>query len=134
MTLSRRGIIAAIAAAAAAVLIMLPSHTPEMATAIAAVGVVVLPAAWGARRNRRPEEPGHVLHRTGWVWAVLAVLACVWELTSYMLGQWTAAGEAGHPTISALVEPLLSTEPSRVLLVTGWVAAGAMLVAHGGSR
>lgn len=131
----RRGVAVVVAAGAGLLLILLPSHTPVMAAAVSALGAGILPTAWGRHHDPPAEGPKHVRRRRAErAWALLAVLACMWELTSYVLGEWSSAGPVGHPTISALVEPLLTAEPWRVLLVAGWVAAGAALVGHSGSR
>lgn len=128
------------------VLIVLPEQSPAMAIALLAIGAYVLPAGWGSGVTRRgtsavgrggtPTAPTRIartrtLIRADVLWAVLAVLVCVWELSAFALGAWTSSGPLGHPTISALFEPLLEREPWRVLLTVAWVAGGAALLRRG---
>ena len=134
-TALRRWLTAAIAVLGA-LAILLPDASPLMTLVVALIGAAALPFAWGAAD--RPREPHAVrsraLTRTMVLWASLMTLLCVWELTSFALGEPSVAASDAHPTISSLIGPQLTTEPLRSLLIVAWIAGGIVLLRRGVRR
>lgn len=113
-----------------ALAILLPNQSALMQVVVGAIGVAAFPFAWGGgSRARSPEGgPSRVAKRTTVIWASLLVLLCVWELSAFALGEPSAAASDAHPTISSLLEPQLTAEPVRAILIGAWIAGGAALL------
>lgn len=80
---------------------------------------------------RPPDEPApnrNALRRTAALWAVLAVLVCLWELAAFLLGGSSPVAELAHPTISSLIEPFVASTWGRPVFVVLWVAGGLVLL------
>lgn len=93
-------------------------------TGAAAAAVLVAGAVLLAVRARRPVRTHAAVSRSAvLVWATLAVAAGCWELVAFGWGN-----DAGHPTLSLLLDPVLDTYPARVAAYALWLAAGRWLV------
>lgn len=69
-------------------------------------------------------DPGH-----GWlVWPALGVLACLWELASFVQQPDTQTASFSHPTLSSVIDPLVANPAPRALLLVGWLLTGWWLV------
>lgn len=67
----------------------------------------------------------------GWqVWAIAGVLACLWELTSFIAQQVWPADQVDHPAASDLIGPELSTWIGRAIFLALWASAGWWLLHH----
>jgi hypothetical protein len=102
-----------------------------VAVAISAIGLVALFAEW-----REPSLPAdRPVPRRAWVWSAVALSWCGWELLSFVYEQAAGGLSATHPTMSDLVDPLLTSRIVQALAITGWLAAGlAMLRAAATAR
>ncbi len=79
---------------------------------------------------RHPAAAGEVptLGR-GWLaWVVVLVLLALWELTNFLLQPDALTDSVEHPTLSTLIDPLLVSPVSRVVVLALWAAAGIWLV------
>jgi len=102
-----------------------------VAVAISAIGLVALVEEW-----RDPSLPVDrpVPHRA-WVWSAVALSWCAWELLSFVYEQAAGGLSETHPTMSDLVDPLLTSRIVQAVAITGWLAAGlAMLRAAATAR
>jgi hypothetical protein len=98
-----------------------------MIAAVSAVGVLAV-----ARPAASPAPPRTAaLHRTEACWAGVLVLICLWEVTAFFLASPGPVAAYDHPTISALVEPLVASELGRILFVAVWLLVGWALLARG---
>lgn len=71
-------------------------------------------------RWRRPSA-------TGLAWTLIALAACLLELTVYFLGERRDAAEA-VPALSDLLQPLVDGSIWRAVLVAGWLLLGVALL------
>jgi len=102
-----------------------------VAIAISAIGLVALFAEW-----RDPSLPvDRPVPRRAWLWSAVALSWCGWELLSFVYEQAAGGLSLTHPTMSDLVDPLLTSRIVQALAITGWLAAGlAMLRAAATAR
>lgn len=102
-----------------------------VAVVISAIGLLVL-----VSELREPSLPlDRPVPRRGWVWAALGLSWCVWELISFVYEQGAGGLSLTHPTMSDLVEPMLSNRVVQAVAITAWLAAGlAMLRAATAAR
>lgn len=110
-------------------MVLLRPPPAESAAGEPTAGAGAVPAA------RRDATDARAAAR-GWpVWAIIGVLACLWELTAFSFQQADPAAETAHPTVSDLVEPLLVPWVGRLIFTLLWGAAGVWLIrnllAHG---
>lgn len=73
--------------------------------------------------------------RGWWVWAVIGVAACVWELTSFIFQQTDPTRDTAHPisdtthpAVSDLIGPWLTDWAGRTVFLFLWAAAGVWLL------
>jgi hypothetical protein len=101
------------------------THPAEVFTFVPALAVLLL-TLWPPRRSRKPDRPverqrydprGLAL----WIGLLLAVLG--WEMF-----QLFSKPRERHPTISSLLNTLISTHSTRFAGYLLWLAAGALLV------
>lgn len=62
------------------------------------------------------------------VWPVLGVLGCLWELASFLQQPDTQHASFSHPTLSSVIDPLVSSSIPRAVLLFGWLIAGYWLM------
>lgn len=115
-----------LAVPAAAGLTWLPPHGALDAVILGILGVVALGIGWW-----QPDvaittlTPPH--RRTAWLWTVLALALCVWELGVDLIAA-EQGDEFGYPTLSALLEPAILIPDVRWGLLTGWLILGFALL------
>lgn len=119
------------AAVAAVVLSALPRHQPAMMIAAGAVGVGAVVLAWPQRAIVRTPWP-RAVRRLAWMWAVILVAGCLWELAEFILGR--VDPQLVSFALSDLLNPLVDTMPGHILFVCAWAAMGFFLVRRGGGR
>lgn len=109
------------------------AFTPAL---IAVIGIAALPVAWSPLRRARSgtRESRSATRRAAAAWAILALLVCLWELTSYFLAAPSAAADRAHPTISALLEPFIALPWGRIVGVALWLLGGVALLRIGRSN
>lgn len=88
-----------------------------IAVALAGIVTIVL----GTRR-RRPSEPTTLDGRGAVIWAIVFAVLVGWELAAYFQHP-----RADHPTLSALVDPVIDWRPARALAFLAWIVLGADL-------
>ena len=98
-----------------------PNTTP-VRILVALPGLAVVPFAW------RVVDADRRLPSRRWWWAVVGVLICLWELTSFLFQPDAAVGVYAHPTLSVILDPLFATPVLRSLLIALWLVAGAGLL------
>ncbi|MDT7797183.1 MAG: hypothetical protein QOI78_616 [Actinomycetota bacterium] len=121
-----------IAVVAAGVLVLaFGRDSVPVAIAVSVIGLVALFAEW-----RDPSLPvDRPVPRRAWVWSAVALSWCGWELLSFVFEQAAGGLSLTHPTMSDLVDPLLTSRWVQALAITGWFAAGvAMLRAAAAAR
>jgi hypothetical protein len=62
-----------------------------------------------------------------WPWAAVGVAICLWELSSFLQQSDAATANPDHPTLSAILEPIILHNPGRGLMIICWLAAGVVL-------
>ena len=102
-----------------------PRASAAVQVALAAVGalalVLVLRAGAGGPVARTSTR------RAG-VWGVPLLVGCLLELADFLAQPDVRTDNPDHPTISALVDPVLDGRPVRVAVAVAWVLVGWALV------
>ena len=102
-------------------------YTWPITAAVVLPGVLVLTVAWpGPLWHRavpaRPRTLGTAL------WATVFVAAGLWELTALLMQPTLQGGSYSHPTISYLMDTVLSHQVGRSVTLLVWIALGAFLL------
>jgi hypothetical protein len=117
---------------AAYLLLVLPlSRTAwPLAAAVVVPGLLALAAVWRVGRSplQLASRPDRGLGRAWLSWPVLLVVGCLFELVNFALQPNPQTDSYAHPTISALVDPLLGWAPARAVVAAVWLAIGFWLV------
>ncbi|GAB3448147.1 hypothetical protein GCM10027517_32870 [Phycicoccus ginsengisoli] len=111
------------------------SVTVQLALAAAGVVALVLVLRAGAGAPALEATPA----ARSWVWVSLLLVGSVVELANFLAQPDAQTDNPDHPTISAIVDPMLGGHPSRTVVAVVWVLAGWWLVRvlverAGGSR
>lgn len=136
-------------------LVLAPRHGLVEGIIVAGIGVSTLLLGWGppARPgtpsettesgSRRPDvnRPGSdkadplspAIRRAAILWSVIAVICCLWEVTSFLLGLPSPDAAIRHPSISALFDPVIDTIQGRIAFTALWLLVGVALL-HGSRR
>ncbi|GAB3893813.1 hypothetical protein GCM10029964_071200 [Kibdelosporangium lantanae] len=70
-----------------------------------------------------------------WVWAAVGLSWLAWEFVAFVYEQAAGGESVDHPTMSDLVEPMLSNRVVQAVAITAWLTAGlAMLRAAAAAR
>ena len=96
-------------------------NTLPVQLAVAVPGLLIIPFAWRVPGTDRK------LSARAWWWAIVGVLVCLWELTSFLFQSDPAVGSYEHPTLSVILDPLFGTAGLRSVLVGVWLALGVAL-------
>lgn len=125
----------AVGAVAVAVLALVPRHGLVAGIVVGAIGVVAVPIAW-LLPPRRAAREGEALRRVrvrraAIGWACVALLMCLVELWSFLMGRLTTQAKDEHPAISELLDPVLETPVGRIVFVAAWLGIGALLITRG---
>jgi hypothetical protein len=91
--------------------------------ATAVPGLLILPLAWRVGPPHRNSRPGPAK----WVWAVVMVLLCLWQLTSFLFQPDPRTASHDHPTISAILRPVFESPTVRAVVLAVWLAFGLWL-------
>lgn len=111
-----------------------PRTSPAVELALAAVGVAALVVVLRAGVG---EPPAPRSARRAWVWAVPLLAGALFELANFLTQPDPHTDNLDHPTLSALVDPLLDGRLVRAVVTVAWVLVGWALVrvlAERGSR
>lgn len=99
-----------------------------MRVAIALPGLAALAVVWrtwGRAAVPAPDAPP----RAWLVWPTVLVSGALFELFNFVQQPDVDTDSRAHPTVSALVDPLLAGHVTRAVAAGLWVAAGFVLVA-----
>ena len=120
------------AAALGALLVLAPRHGLVEGLIVSAIGLSVLLFAWPDRGGRGSARVP--LRRAAILWSVVAVVACLIEVTSFLLGIPSDEAQFEHPSISLLLDPALDTIEGRVVFTALWLVVGIALLRRGRQR
>jgi hypothetical protein len=122
--LDRRAAAVTSAALLGAVVTASPRNSAVVEAALALVGVVALALVLRAG----PGAPAGVAAPGWWVWAVVLLLGCLLELADFLSQPDAQTDNLDHPTLSGVVEPLLSSPWARGGAAMAWLLVGWWLV------
>lgn len=126
--LSARGILGVCALYALMVLPLSRTGWP-MRLLVIVPGLVALLVVTRAVRSPLQDEPTEPPLGRGWlVWPAVVVAICIFELVNFMSQVDPHTDNPRHPTISAIVDPLLTGALPRAVFAAVWLAAGIWLV------
>lgn len=98
--------------------VSLPPFSAGAAGAVLAAGVMGVVAGTPIRRPAQAARPV-----PGWGrWAVLAVMAMLWQLAAYVQHP-----REDHPTLSSLANALLGSQPARAVAFALWLLTAVHL-------
>lgn len=101
-----------------------------MRAAVAVPGILALAAVWRTLGRRAVPVPAGRQPRAWLVWPSLLVVGAVFELLNFAQQPDVETDSWAHPTVSAVVDPLLAGHGTRAVAAGLWVAAGFWLVAQ----
>jgi hypothetical protein len=126
-----RPLIAAVAVAAglcyAAIVGSFSRFSWPATAAVVGLGTLVILVGWQEPRRPRPDS-GPLPVRGVAAWGAVLVAGGAWELWSLLQQPALDTTSYAHPTISALTDPVLATQPGRALVLGGWLLLGWYLV------
>lgn len=116
-------------AAAAVLLAVLVALSPRTSTAVqVALGIVGSAALVVTLRAGRGAPPTAARSPRAWPWAVVIVVGCLLELGNFLTQPDPQTDNPAHPTLSALVDPLLDDGWVRAVVAGGWLLLGWWVV------
>lgn len=128
----RLWVLAVTAAVLGALLVLTPRHGLVEGLVVSAIGLTVLLLAWpgrgGSGSTRAPLRTAAIL------WSVVAVAACLIEVTSFLLGVPSEEAKLEHPSVSLLLDPALDTIEGRAVFTALWLVIGVALLRRGRQR
>ncbi|MGZ4212671.1 MAG: hypothetical protein ACXVQV_05505 [Actinomycetota bacterium] len=93
------------------------------------VGVPAIAAVAWSWRARQGESSSLPLDRLGtWLWIGLFVGLALWELRELLLQPSLTTGSDANPTISRLLDPILSVQSGRLVGLLVWLGLGRFLI------
>jgi hypothetical protein len=122
----------------AIVLIVAPRHGIADGVLVVVIGLLALGYAWPDPAVRPPaaQAPvtGVAFARSVWLWASVGIVACLWELAMYLLGNFLPGGRASHPALSDVLDPAVDTLVGRILFTAAWLLGGLALLRRAARR
>jgi hypothetical protein len=122
-------------------LVLAPRHGVVEGIIVAGIGVSTLLLGWGPRA--KPGAPSDAsgpsaestasplspaARRAAILWSVIAVICCLWEVASFLLGLPSPEAAIAHPSISALFDPVIDTIQGRIAFTALWLLVGVALL------
>jgi hypothetical protein len=107
-----------------------PQLAPARASRVAAGRVAAGRAASGRAASGRHSG----LSRSAIAWAAIAVVGCLWELTTFLLGLPSDAAKSEHPSVSILLDPVLDSTGGRIGFIAAWLIVLVWLLRRTGAR
>lgn len=127
-------VLIAVAAALVVVLAFAPRHGVIAGIAVGAIGIAAVSIAWflppRATGDAPPDRRVRV-RRAVIGWACVALVMCLVELWSFLMGRLTIEAKGAHPAISELLDPVLDDPLARAAFAIVWLALGVLLVTRG---
>jgi hypothetical protein len=119
----------------AIVLVLAPRHGVVEGIIVSGIGVSTLLLGWtpktkpdGVSIKGKPTPPSPAIRRAAILWSVIAVVCCLWEVASFLLGLPSAEAAVQHPSISELFDPVLDTIQGRIAFTVLWLLVGVALL------
>lgn len=103
-----------------------PIHSKAATIVFLVIGPTAMAFMW-TRDSNVITTHEHSIMISARIWASLLLLACVWELGSYILSYW-AQNDNAYPTVSILLGPLLKTSAGKGIFLLIWIATGMQLL------
>jgi hypothetical protein len=122
--LDRRSVAATAATALGAVVLATERSATVVQVLLAGVGLVALALVVRAG----PGYPAQPATPRWWLWAVVLLAGCLLELADFVSQSDAQTDNPAHPTLSAVVEPLLAQALPRALMAAAWLLLGWWLV------
>lgn len=109
---------------------------PVLAVLLLAVGGLMAAAGWPqpVKRQTAARPRGRAMRRTAYAWSLLVLFLCGWELGMFFDDHFRPAGQADHPPLTDVVEPLFAQPVARWLLTVLWLAGCVLAARAHGSR
>ncbi|MEO6822734.1 MAG: hypothetical protein ABI468_09985 [Candidatus Nanopelagicales bacterium] len=102
-------------------------YTWPITAVVVLPGVLVLAVAWpGPLWPRAVPARARTLGTA--LWATVFVAAGLWELAALLMQPTLQGGSYSHPTISYLMDTVLSHQVGRSVTLLAWIALGAFLL------
>jgi hypothetical protein len=111
----------------------LQRYTWPITLAVVGPGAAGLLLAWRGPLRPRPVPPPQG-RRSVAVWAAVFVAGGLWELAALLLQPTLEVGSYAHPTISYLMDGVLSSWSGRSITLAGWLALGWFLLGQATGR
>lgn len=110
-------------------MVLAPRHGIIEGIIVSAIGLTVLLLSWQNHQSRSSEA--RAIKSAKILWAVVALMVCVIEVTSFLMGLPSADAMFAHPSISLLLDPMLDTPEGRIVFTALWLAIGIGLLKRG---
>jgi hypothetical protein len=109
----------------------IPRHHGLLAALFIALAGVLFLSLWGVSEHQVKFE--RVQIRSSIVWAAIALIISLWELTALVLAR-LSGNDLKYPTISVVVIPNIDTFATRLEFAAGWIFIGFIVVRHWRAR
>jgi len=101
-------------------------NTVPMMLTVSLIGLLALFIE--LREPSLPAKPDLPVPHGAWLWSAIRLSWCLWELISFIFEQAAGGLSLTHPTMSDLIDPLLSNRIVQALAIAGWLAAGVAML------
>ena len=101
-------------------------NTVPMMLTVSLIGLLALFIE--LREPSLPAKPDLPVPHGAWLWSAIGLSWCLWELISFIFEQAAGGLSLTHPTMSDLIDPLLSNRIVQALAIAGWLAAGVAML------
>jgi hypothetical protein len=101
-------------------------NSVPMLLTISVIGLGALFAEW--RDPSMPADPKQPIPARAWMWSAIGLSWVLWELISFIYEQAAGGLSLTHPTMSDLIDPLLSNRIAQAVAIAGWLAAGVAML------
>lgn len=109
----------------------IPRHHPILAALFLALAFLLFLSLWGVSEHAIKSDPVQI--KSEIVWAVLALVISLWELTALVLAR-LSGDDRKYPTISEIIVPALDSPVARLEFAAGWILVGYLVVRHWRAR
>jgi hypothetical protein len=147
--LPRRGLIVVTAILLGLLLILVPRHGLPAGILVGVAGIGLLALAWSPSAPPRATPPkvtpppavarsaaarSSGISRSAIAWTVIAIVGCLWEVATFLLGMPSAGATLEHPSISILLDPVLDSAGGQIGFVAAWLIVLVWLLRRTGAR